>query len=133
MQDIEKRLAEANEAGSADSSTSGLKPVISLDAPRVPFAGPGSAAETTQVEATTTVSRDLDSKSVKEELEALRSKLAERRKIRDLEPSVEKAREGVVNCLRENDRRPLDCWQEVDTFKREVAKMERSWVEKIVS
>ena len=116
----------------AADSSSGLKSAISLDAPRVPFAGPGSAAETAEVEPTT-VPRDLDSKSVKEEIESLRSKLAERRKIRELEPSVEKARESVVSCLRENDRRPLDCWQEVDAFKKEVAKMERSWVEKIIS
>lgn len=133
MADIEKRLSEANET-EASQTNSGLKPAISLDAPQVPFAGPGSAAETAQTAVETAPApQELDSKTVKQEIETLRGKLAERRKVRDLDPEVEKARENVVNCLRENDRRPLDCYQEVDAFKKEVARMERNWVEKIVS
>ncbi|KXH50490.1 hypothetical protein CSAL01_08302 [Colletotrichum salicis] len=71
--------------------------------------------------------------SVKKEVEALRAKLAERKKVRDLPEAVETARGNVVRCLRDNDRRPLDCWQEVEAFKVEVKRLEKGWVEKIVS
>ncbi|KAL0937428.1 MICOS complex subunit mic19 [Colletotrichum truncatum] len=71
--------------------------------------------------------------SVTKEIEALRTKLAERKKIRELPQSVETARSEVVRCLRENDRRPLDCWKEVEAFKEEVKRLEKGWVEKVVS
>ncbi|OLN96547.1 MICOS complex subunit mic19 [Colletotrichum chlorophyti] len=71
--------------------------------------------------------------SVAKEIEALRAKLAERKKIRDLPEGVETARSNVVRCLRENDRRPLDCWKEVEAFKEEVKRLEKGWVEKVVS
>merc|ERR1712093_579018 len=45
---------------------------------------------------------------------------------------VEKAKSEVVKCLRANDRRPLDCWKEVETFRQEVRRLESTWVEKIV-
>ncbi|KAG7149931.1 MICOS complex subunit mic19 like protein [Verticillium longisporum] len=71
--------------------------------------------------------------SVTKEVEALRAKLEERRKVRDLPEGVESARSEVVRCLRENDRRPLDCWEEVAAFKREVKNWEKGWVEKVIS
>ena len=37
--------------------------------------------------------------------------------------AVEKARQEVITCLRVNDRRPLDCWREVEDFKREVGRL----------
>lgn len=43
---------------------------------------------------------------------------------------VEKAKEAVVACLKVNDRRPLDCWQEVENFKAEVGRLERTFVDK---
>jgi altered-inheritance-of-mitochondria protein 13 len=49
-----------------------------------------------------------------------------------LDKDVEKARDEVVKCLRENDRRPLDCWREVEKFKEEVRRVEDKWVEKVV-
>nr|7PV0_A Chain A, MICOS complex subunit MIC60,MICOS complex subunit MIC60-MIC19,Mic60-Mic19 [Thermochaetoides thermophila DSM 1495]7PV0_B Chain B, MICOS complex subunit MIC60,MICOS complex subunit MIC60-MIC19,Mic60-Mic19 [Thermochaetoides thermophila DSM 1495]7PV0_C Chain C, MICOS complex subunit MIC60,MICOS complex subunit MIC60-MIC19,Mic60-Mic19 [Thermochaetoides thermophila DSM 1495]7PV0_D Chain D, MICOS complex subunit MIC60,MICOS complex subunit MIC60-MIC19,Mic60-Mic19 [Thermochaetoides thermophi len=49
---------------------------------------------------------------------------------RPLPESVEKARSEVVRCLREHDRRPLNCWQEVEAFKEEVRKLEKGWVDK---
>jgi altered-inheritance-of-mitochondria protein 13 len=52
--------------------------------------------------------------------------------IQEMDQGVVKAREGVINCLRVNDRRPLDCWEEVETFKREVRRVEIGWVEKVV-
>jgi MICOS complex subunit MIC19 len=41
---------------------------------------------------------------------------------------VEKARGELVGCLRLNDRRPLDCWREVEAFKREVGRLEEKFV-----
>ena len=71
---------------------------------------------------------------VSKEVEALRSRLEGRQKaVRELPASVEQARGDVVRCLRDNDRRPLDCWREVEAFKEEVRKLERSWVDKVVS
>ena len=71
--------------------------------------------------------------SVGKEVEQLRRKLEERKQVRTLPEGVEKARGEVIRCLRENDRRPLDCWQEVEDFKAEVKKLERGWVDKVTS
>ncbi|KAK2592155.1 hypothetical protein QQS21_010163 [Conoideocrella luteorostrata] len=71
--------------------------------------------------------------SLGKEVDELRRKLEERKKVRDLPENVEKARSQVIQCLRQNDRRPLDCWQEVENFKAEVKKMEKSWVDKVTS
>jgi MICOS complex subunit MIC19 len=38
----------------------------------------------------------------------------------------------VISCLRINDRKPLDCWKEVEIFKREVRKMEENYVSSIL-
>ncbi|KAJ8123933.1 hypothetical protein ONZ43_g222 [Nemania bipapillata] len=70
--------------------------------------------------------------TVSSEVEALRARLDKRKQLRPLPESVEKARGEVVRCLLENDRRPLDCWQEVESFKEEVRKLEKSWVDKVV-
>ena len=63
----------------------------------------------------------------------MRKKLEERKQLRPLPDSVDAARGEVVRCLRENDRRPLDCWSEVEKFKAEVKKMENGWVDKVTS
>ncbi|EFY87844.1 DUF1690 domain-containing protein [Metarhizium acridum CQMa 102] len=75
----------------------------------------------------------LSSFSLGKEVDELRRKLEERKKVRELPESVETARGAVIRCLREHDRRPLDCWQEVEDFKAEVKKLEKSWVDKITS
>jgi MICOS complex subunit MIC19 len=49
-----------------------------------------------------------------------------------LDRDVENARDEIVKCLRENDRRPLDCWREVERFREEVRRLEEKWVEKVV-
>ncbi|KJZ72553.1 hypothetical protein HIM_08077 [Hirsutella minnesotensis 3608] len=67
------------------------------------------------------------------EVEELRHKLEGRKQLRPVPDSVEKARGEVVRCLRENDRRPLDCWQEVENFKAEVKKLEKGWVDRVIS
>ena len=53
-----------------------------------------------------------------------------RKKLDKVTPEVEKAKESLVQCLRTNDRRPLDCWQEVETFKAEVGKLEKAFIQK---
>ncbi|EGZ78260.1 DUF1690-domain-containing protein [Neurospora tetrasperma FGSC 2509] len=70
---------------------------------------------------------------VQKEIEALRAKLEEHRKVRPLPESTETARSEVVRCLREHDRRPLDCWKEVEAFKEEVRRLEKGWVDKVVA
>jgi MICOS complex subunit MIC19 len=67
--------------------------------------------------------------SVQKEIADLKQKLEQRKKIEKEDSRVEKAKEELVACLRTNDRRPLDCWQEVETFKREVGRMEKAFVE----
>ncbi|KAK1768865.1 putative DUF1690 domain-protein [Phialemonium atrogriseum] len=71
--------------------------------------------------------------TVSKEVEALRARLEGRKKVRGIPDSVEAARGEVVRCLREHDRRPLDCWREVEAFREEVRRLERGWVEKVVS
>ncbi|GAP86576.1 putative duf1690 domain-containing protein [Rosellinia necatrix] len=73
-----------------------------------------------------------DRQTVSAEVEALRARLHKRKQLRPLPESVETARSEVVRCLLENDRRPLDCWQEVESFKEEVRRLEKSWVDKVV-
>ncbi|GAM89665.1 hypothetical protein ANO11243_077040 [Dothideomycetidae sp. 11243] len=68
--------------------------------------------------------------SVKKEIDNLRAKLDERRKLEKPAAEVQKAKDQLVQCLRVNDRRPLDCWREVEEFKNEVARLERGFVEK---
>lgn len=65
-------------------------------------------------------------------MEGLRKKLEQRKKVQELDEGVENAKSAVVNCLRDNDRRPLDCYKEVETFRQEVRRLEGKWVEGIV-
>lgn len=67
------------------------------------------------------------------EVRALRAKLEQRKGVREVPEALEAARGDVVRCLRENDRRPLDCWREVERFKEEVRRLEKGWVEKVIS
>ncbi|KAF2770440.1 DUF1690-domain-containing protein [Teratosphaeria nubilosa] len=69
--------------------------------------------------------------SVHMEITELRQKLEARKKADRSSPEVEKAKESLVQCLRVNDRRPLDCWREVEEFKREVGRLERAFVERV--
>lgn len=70
---------------------------------------------------------------VSKEVQALRAKLEQRKGVREVPEAVEAARGDVVRCLRENDRRPLDCWREVERFREEVRRLEKGWVEKVIS
>lgn len=70
---------------------------------------------------------------VGKQLEGLRGKLEARKQLRDLPGEVEAARGDMVRCLTENDRRPLDCYAEVQRFKAEVRKMEQEWVNRVTA
>ncbi|KAI0113817.1 DUF1690-domain-containing protein [Hypoxylon sp. NC0597] len=87
----------------------------------------------TSVPETESEANQLSRQTVSKEVEALRARLAKRKQLKPLPESVEQARDGVVKCLLENDRRPLDCWREVEAFKEEVRRLEKGWVEKVVS
>lgn len=67
------------------------------------------------------------------EIEELEKKLQTRKLVKEVPEGVEVARSEVVRCLRENDRRPLDCWKEVQAFKEEVRRLEKGWVERVIS
>jgi altered-inheritance-of-mitochondria protein 13 len=69
---------------------------------------------------------------VQNDVKELRKKLEKRKKLTAVDEGVEKAKSEVVKCLRENDRRPLDCWKEVENFKNEVRRLEGVWIGKIV-
>lgn len=60
----------------------------------------------------------------------LRAKLNARKKVEKVPVEVETAKEKLVQCLRTNDRRPLDCWQEVEQFKVQVGKLEQAFIQK---
>ncbi|KAL3449276.1 hypothetical protein BJX65DRAFT_273150 [Aspergillus insuetus] len=140
LAEIEKRLAEVKDTPSSITTTSpsvGYAPPagsLDLDAPRIPFAGREYAPvpQAAAVEAAVPVNRELSRESVNTEIEELRAKLEGRKKLADLDDGVLKAKADVVSCLRLNDRRPLDCWKEVQEFKKEVARLEEAFVDRIV-
>lgn len=70
--------------------------------------------------------------SVSKEITELKKKLESRKKIEPVDKGVEKAKAELVQCLRTNDRKPLDCWKEREAFKKEVGRLERQFVEKTV-
>ncbi|KAI1967095.1 hypothetical protein LOZ58_000590 [Ophidiomyces ophidiicola] len=125
LADLEQRLADATSSSKTTDHS-----LLSLDAPRVPLS---SLEATSQLADQNIPKRDINSQQVAQKIEELRQKLAERRKIKEVDAGVEKAREGVVSCLRANQKRPLDCWEEVNTFKMEVARLERDWVKKVIN
>ncbi|KAM0521730.1 hypothetical protein ACHAPE_002290 [Trichoderma viride] len=71
--------------------------------------------------------------SVGKEIEALSGKLEQRKQVRELPEGVETARNNVIRCLRENDRQPLVCYDEVEAFKAEVKKLEKEWINRVTA
>lgn len=69
---------------------------------------------------------------MQKEINVLKAKLQERGKKDEVakDKGVEDAREKVVKCLRMKDRRPLDCWEEVRGFRREVSRLEGAVIER---
>lgn len=76
--------------------------------------------------------QSMSNASVTKEIDALRKKLETRKKLEQADPHVNSAKEDLVACLRLHDRRPLDCWKEVEIFKREVGRLEKDFVEKTI-
>ena len=78
--------------------------------------------------------KDITRDIVTREIEALKKKLESRKKMfpHEVDPALSKAKEDVVTCLRLKDRRPLDCWQEVETFKSAVDRQAKEFVEKTI-
>lgn len=71
--------------------------------------------------------------TVGKEIEALSGKLEQRKQVRELPESVEVARNNVIRCLREHDRKPLVCYDEVEAFKAEVKKLEKEWINSVTA
>ena len=76
--------------------------------------------------------KNASTQKVQEEIQKLQKALGERKVLRDLPKEVSSAREEVISCLRLNDRQALNCWKEVEIFKREVRKMEEQFVGKVL-
>lgn len=115
-----KRLDESTSKKLAD-----LKQKISAEAPLSPeehILGDKSKA------------KDLGRQSVQREIDSLKAKLQSRKEREDIvgDKAVEKAKEDVVNCLRTNDRRPLDCWKEVEIFQAEVGRLEKAFLGRVM-
>lgn len=85
---------------------------------------PGAADQAFRFEDSKT--KDLSRVKVQKEIDALKDKLGKRQLRDDVvnDKAVDAAKKGLVSCLRINDRRPLDCWHQVETFKREVGRLE---------
>ncbi|EAA60239.1 hypothetical protein AN8690.2 [Aspergillus nidulans FGSC A4] len=138
LAEIEKRLSEAKDTGSFASAPSAPAVThypagsLDLDAPRIPFAGREYAPPPPAAVEVAAVNKELNRESVNSEIEELRVKLEGRKKLAELDEGVAKAQKDVVSCLRLNDRRPLDCWKEVAEFKKEVARLEEGFVDRIV-
>lgn len=94
--------------------------------------GSNSDPEPSAPQQTSEQSSGPNSNAIQKELQELRKKLDARPKVKKEDAEVEKAKSAVVECLRKNDKKPLDCWKEVETFKAEVARLERSYVASIV-
>ena len=78
--------------------------------------------------------RDLSRMKVQEEIDKLKGKLKERQLKADItnDKEVNKASDKMVACLRLNDRRPLDCWKEVQNFKSEVGRLEGAFLGRVL-
>jgi MICOS complex subunit MIC19 len=70
--------------------------------------------------------------AVSKEVQDLQEKLAKRKKHEQMDPVVEAARDKLVQCLRLNDRRPLNCWDEKEEFKKAVGRLEKEFVERTI-
>ncbi|KAK6333592.1 hypothetical protein TWF718_011398 [Orbilia javanica] len=74
----------------------------------------------------------IDRSSVTRSISTLSQKLRDQSGSAGQSEAVKQAEAAVVRCLRLNDRRPLDCWREVEEFKREVTQLESVFVNKVV-
>ncbi|MCJ1333753.1 hypothetical protein MMC10_010453 [Thelotrema lepadinum] len=114
--------------------------------PRSPLSSPSSSSNTPPSSSTSPPSPSSSSSepsstkpefsraSVQASITSLQKKLQER-KIKEevaADKGVEKAKGEMVACLRANDRRPLDCWEEVKAFREEVGRLEGGWLGRVL-
>ena len=71
---------------------------------------------------------------MQEDIDTLKEKLRARKMRENVigDKDIAKAKEKVVQCLRVHDRRPLDCWREVEGFKREVGRFEKELLGRVI-
>ncbi|KAI5305346.1 DEAD-box type RNA helicase [Ascosphaera pollenicola] len=148
LADLEKRLGESNSPAEVNETSKQVPalPELTLESPRIPFAGPGNfrevealaakgglATETTDAANATTPYRSLTSQSLSQQITDLKTRLAARPGARELDPTVQESRQELVNCLKSNDKRPLLCWEQVEQFKEQVSRLQQKWVDKVVA
>lgn len=125
----QSRLAEISESlsnpsqGSSSGSSADSEPRM-----RSPLLTEGQAAAAGDASQNQENSHD----SVQAEIASLKKKLEGRKKLDQADRGVEEARNAVIQCLRTNDRRPLDCWKEVEAFRKEVGRLEKDFMERTV-
>ncbi len=138
LEEIRKKIAAGEESSSGLSSISpkDLLPSLSSDS--------DEKAQKSQT-----------SQKVQEEIEKLKQTLGQRKVLKELPKDLDTAyvkpprslllrihegmgtdapnrRQSVISCLRINDRKPLDCYKEIEAFKREVRKLEEGYVSSIL-
>lgn len=71
---------------------------------------------------------------MQKEIDELKKRLQARKIKEDIsgDKDVKKVKEEVTMCLRVKDRRPLDCWREVEAFKREVGRLEKGFLGRVL-
>lgn len=125
LKDLEDRISST-----PDSTTESINPASTTIPDQTASAGGPDHKAKAEGDRT----RDLSRGKVQEEIEKLKGMLKERQLKEDImsDKGVSKAREGIVACLRLNDRRPLDCWKEVETFKQEVGRLEGAFLGRVL-
>ncbi|KAL6243310.1 hypothetical protein RBB50_009862 [Rhinocladiella similis] len=124
LEEARKKIAAASEAiGSSSSSSSSDHSLL-----QIPSISPKDLLESSEEKER----KAQTSAKVQQEIEKLKQTLGQRKVLKDLPGEVESARQDVISCLRINDRKPLDCWKEVEIFKRAVRKMEESYVSSVL-
>ncbi|KIW89736.1 uncharacterized protein Z519_09893 [Cladophialophora bantiana CBS 173.52] len=121
LEEARKKIAESGEATS--DSTSSDSSLLQIS-PKDLLPGSDSDEEKRR--------NAPSSQKVQQEIEKLKQTLGQRKTLREVPKEVENARQDVISCLRINDRKPLDCWKEVEIFKREVRKMEENYVSSVL-
>ncbi|EXJ66092.1 uncharacterized protein A1O5_10707 [Cladophialophora psammophila CBS 110553] len=121
LEEARKKIAESGEATS--DSTSSDSSLLQIS-PRGLLPGSDSDEDKRR--------NAPSSQKVQQEIEKLKQTLGQRKTLREVPKEVENARQDVISCLRINDRKPLDCWKEVEIFKREVRKMEENYVSSVL-
>ncbi|KAK4945543.1 hypothetical protein LTR10_015162 [Elasticomyces elasticus] len=119
LEEARKKILESSDEKS-DSGSEGSKGSLLS----IPSISPSDLLESKEDK----TKKNVTSTKVQEEIEKLRQTLDSRKVLKEVPGEVEAARQDVISCLRVKDRQPLDCWKEVEIFKRAVRRMEESYV-----